>query len=335
MIPINRRKFMQYATAGSIGLAMPGIPAVGSNRITQNTRIGVLGMDTSHSVAFTEYINGQDNGFEVVAAFTTVSKDIPASYQRVDKFTQQLKDAGINIVSSIEKLLELTDCILLETNDGRLHLEQAEKVFRSGKRVFIDKPVAASLSDVVKIYQLSQELNNPTFSTSGTRYMSMAQKIRNGSIGKVLGADTYSPVKYDPTHSDLYWYGIHGIELLFTVMQTGCSKVRRIKSSKHDTVTGEWNDGRIGTFRGIMEGKNGYGGQAFGEDELSDLGSWEGYNPMVDVILEYFRTGEIPVKPEETLEIYAFMEAARVSSERKGDWVELKEVLHEAGFDKP
>ncbi len=335
MTPLKRRKFMKYATASGLGIALSNTATLGlSTRYNANVSIGIIGIDTSHSGAFTKYINGQDNGFEVVAAYTTVSKDIPASYNRVDKFTEELKNMGINIVESIEQLLEKVDCILLETNDGRLHLKQAEEVFRTGKPVFIDKPVAASLKDAVSIYKAAKKHNVVTFSTSGTRFMTQAQKVRNGLIGKVLGADTFSPVKYIPSHSDLYWYGMHGVEHLFTVMRTGCIRVRRTKTDTCDTVVGEWDNGRIGTFRGIVDGSGGHGGhggQAFGTDEIAYLGRWEGYEPLVDAILQYFRTNEVPVEPAETLEIYAFMEAARISSERNGEWVTLDSVLKEAG----
>ncbi len=324
MTSINRRKFLQNTTMGSMALAVsnPFQLAANHNR-RKNVPVGVIGLDTSHSVAFTKYINERDNGFEVVAAFTTVSKDIPSSYGRVDKFTEEVKAAGVKIMDSIESLLEVCDCILLETNDGRLHLEQAKKVFSSGKRVFIDKPVAASFEDVKAIYQAAEDSGVTTFSCSGTRYMSKPQEVRKGAIGEVLGADTYSPISYEPSHSDLYWYGIHGVELLYTVMNTGCQRVRRTTSTKFDTVVGEWANGGIGTFRGILEGEKGYGGQAFGTEGMIDLGSWEGYDPMIEVIMEYFRTGKSPIPPAETVEIYAFMEAARISGQRQGDWVEL------------
>jgi predicted dehydrogenase len=292
----------------------------------ENTPIGIIGMDTSHSVAFTKYINGKENGFEVKTAFTTVSKDIPSSYERVDKFTAEIKSLGVQIVDSIDKLLEISDCILLETNDGRLHLEQAEEVFKSGKRVFIDKPVAASMEDVKQIYKIAGDQDIPVFSSSGTRYLSKAQKVRQGSVGQVLGADTYSPVSYEPNHSELYWYGIHGVELLYTVMKEGCQRVRRSVTDKYDMVIGEWQHGGIGTFRGILEGNKGYGGQAFGTEGVSELGPWEGYDALVETILDYFRTGTMPVPPRETLEIYAFMEAAKISSQTNGDWIDLNSV---------
>jgi len=320
---LSRRTFIKSTSIGSIGVAFTGLPLKASSGGYQESSIGIIGMDTSHSVAFTKYINSGNNGFKVTAAYTTVSRDIPSSYQRVEGFTTELEAMGIEIHQSIEPVLESCDCILLETNDGRLHLEQARKVFESGKRVFIDKPVAADFQDVKEIYRLATEMNQPVFSSSGTRYLSKAQKVRNGSIGKVLGADTFSPVNYEPSHSELFWYGIHGVELLYTVMGAGCQRVRRFISEKYDTVLGEWEDGRTGTFRGILDGQNGYGGQAFGSEGITELGPWEGYDGLIEAILEYFRTGKSPVTPEETLEIYNFMHAAVISKSRDGQWVSL------------
>ncbi|GJM28239.1 MAG: oxidoreductase [Cyclobacteriaceae bacterium] len=327
MQKFDRRGFIKTTALSGIGLAMANSSSMAAAiRPTGNITIGIIGLDTSHSVAFSKYINQRENGFEVVAAFTTVSKDIPSSYERVDKFTEEIRTLGIKVVSTIEELLKLCDCILLETNDGRLHLEQAKQVFESGKRVFIDKPVAASIADVKQIYQLSEGTGVPMFSSSGTRYMSKAQLVREGSIGQVLGADTFSPVSYEPNHSDLYWYGIHGVELLFTVMKAGCKRVRRTTTEKYDTVIGEWQNGGIGTFRGILKGEKGYGGQAFGSEGMAELGPWEGYDALVEAILEYFKSGITPVQPVETLEIYAFMEAAKISSQQNGAWIELSSV---------
>ena len=162
--------------------------------------------------------------------------------------------------------------------------------------------------------------------------MSKAQEARNGEIGDVLGAETFSPVSYEPTHSELFWYGIHGVELLFTVMKGGCKKVRRIKTASCDLVTGEWEDGRIGTFRGIVKGKKTYGGQVFGSEKNNYLGGWEGYEPLVDHIIHYFKTGEIPVVPSETMEIYAFMEAAVESTKQNGAWITLESMLGKAVY---
>jgi hypothetical protein len=92
-------------------------------------------------------------------------------------------------------------------------------------------------------------------------------------------------------------------------------------------VIGTWKDGRIGTFRGTRTGKHNYGGIAFGTEGTEVLGPYGGYEGLVYKVIEFFKTGTPPVSPEETLEIYAFMEAADVSKQKGGAVVALEEVM--------
>jgi predicted dehydrogenase len=226
------------------------------------------------------------------------------------------------------------DFVLLETNDGRPHLEQALPVLKAGKPVFIDKPIAGSLSDALAIFDASEKYGTPVFSSSSLRYLSNAQRIRSGAaIGRVVGADVYSPAALEKTHPDLFWYGIHGVEMLFTVLGTGCRKVTRFHTTDTDIVVGNWYDDRMGTFRGIRETKSGYGGTAFGEEGIAAIGPYESYRGLVVAIVNFFRTGNPPVSAEETLEIYAFMEAADESKRRAGEPVYLEEVMVAAAKD--
>ena len=238
---------------------------------------------------------------------------------------------GVEIVDSIDQLLEKVDVVLLETNDGRRHLEQAMLVFKAGKPVFIDKPIAASLSDTLAIFDAAKQYSVPIFSASSLRYTKNAQAIRHANkIGKVLGADAYSPAHLEATHPDLYWYGIHGVELLYTVMGTGCERVARTHTADTDVVVGTWNDGRIGTYRGLRSGKSGYGGMAYGEEDVSPIGPYDGYEPLLVKIVEFFQTGKAPVDPEETIELFAFMAAADESKRQGGQAVTISNVLEKA-----
>jgi predicted dehydrogenase len=237
---------------------------------------------------------------------------------------------GVEIVGSIKDLLAKVDVVLLETNDGRPHLEQAIPVLKAGKRMFIDKPIAASLQDTMAIFEAAKQYNVPIFSSSSLRYMASAQEIVQGKVGKVLGADTYSPAHLEKTHPDLFWYGIHGVETLFTVMGAGCKSVVRIHTDHTDVVVGTWNDNRVGTFRGTRSGKSEYGGTVYGETGIASIGPYDGYKPLLVQIVKFFRTGMAPVRPDETLEIYAFMEAADESKRQGGAPVTLESVLLKA-----
>ncbi|QDU95858.1 Gfo/Idh/MocA family protein [Lignipirellula cremea] len=308
------------------------LAAAASAQAAKPIRVGVIGLDTSHVVAFTKVLNDPDApedvaNCRVVAAFPEGSPDIASSVSRVPGYTEQLKALGVEIVDSIPALLEKVDAVLLETNDGRPHLEQVLPVLAAGKPTFIDKPMAASLTDVAAIFMASERSGTPVFSSSSLRYSSGAQECRNGAIGKIVGADTFSPCSLEKTHPDLYWYGIHGVETLFTVMGPGCVSVSRVSSPGFEMAVGKWNDGRIGSFRGIREGKAGYGGTAFGTTEHRTIGKYEGYRPLVVEIVKFFRTGESPVADEETLELYAFMSAADESKREHGAPVSVQKLI--------
>ncbi len=281
-------------------------------------RIGIIGLDTSHSTAFTELLNGDGDdpfvrSFEVVAAYPYGSRTIPSSYNRIAGYTEEVKKHGVVICDSIDQLLEMVDFVMIETNDGRLHLEQAEAVFRSGKVCYIDKPVGATLGEALAIYQRADHYGIPIFSSSALRFSPDNVKLREGAFGPVLGADCYSPHKTEPTHPDFGFYGIHGVETLYTLMGTGCVTVSRLGTAMGDVVTGTWADGRIGTFRAIVEGPAIYGGTAYTAQGAVPAGGYAGYKVLLDQILTFFETGVPPVSREETLEIYAFMKASNMS----------------------
>ena len=298
-------------------------------------RVGLIGVDTSHARAFTALFNAAEPdadvaGFRVVAAYPRGSWDIHSSVVRLSKNTQELSELGVEIVPSVAELVAKVDAVLLETNDGRPHLEQALPVLRAHKPLFIDKPIAASLTDVLAIYRLAEQFDTPVFTSSSLRYTEGAQAIRAGSLGDVLGADVYSPATLEPTHPDLFWYGIHGVESLFTVLGSGCNTVIRVHSAQQDVAVGTWRDGRLGTFRGQRAGKRGYGGTAFGTKGIAPLGDYGGYRPLVVEIGKFFRSGVAPVSARESIEIYAFMAAADESKRRGGVSVSIAEMLARA-----
>ncbi|MDO6430807.1 Gfo/Idh/MocA family oxidoreductase [Flavitalea sp. BT771] len=324
-----------------IGLGLTGSAAAMIVRKIQNNpmpgkRVGIIGLDTSHSTAFVEALNGdapdpEYNGYRIVAAYPWGSRDIQSSTERIPSYTEEVKKRGVEIVDSIAILLDKVDVILLETNDGRPHLEQALTVMRAGKTLFIDKPVAGTLAETVAIFEAAKKYKVPVFSASSLRYMKGMQDIAEGkTVGKVLGADAFSPAPLEPHHPDFFWYGIHGIETLITVMGKGCKDVIRIYTESTDVVTGVWNDGRIGTFRGTRTGQHEYGGTVFGEKGVARVGPYSGYEALLRQIIRFFGTGVSPVSEDETLEIYAFMEAADESRRKGGAAVSLAATLEKA-----
>jgi len=299
-------------------------------------RAGIIGLDTSHSVKFTEILNAAPAGSElatlkIVAAFPAGSPDIADSRDRVGTYTAQMHKLGVEIVDSVDSLIAKSDVVLVESLDGRPHLAQAGAAIRAGKKVFVDKPVAGSLSDAVALYRLAEEHNVPCFSSSALRFQKGIHSFRTDSrVGKVLGCQSHSPCELEAHHPDLFWYGIHGVETLFTIMGTGCTSAARTHTPGADVVVGVWKDGRIGTFRGIRAGHADHGATVYGARGIAQSGGFESYEPLVHEIVRFFHTGKPPVSAQETLEIYAFMEAADESKREGGRPVSLDSVLERA-----
>jgi hypothetical protein len=179
---------------------------------------------------------------------------------------------------NIAEMCNDIDAVLLESVDGRPHLDQIRPVLKARKPVFVDKPMAGSLRDVITIFGLAEKAKVPVFSSSALRYGSGTQRVRAGSLGVVRFAETYGPCEIEPHHPDLFWYGVHGVEALFTVLGPGCESVERSTTAEGKIeVTGLWSDGRRGVFR---EAKD-FRGLARGENGEADIGSFDSYAPLV------------------------------------------------------
>lgn len=337
---MERRTFIKTGALAGAGLMTSGIVFGKSQEpVKKGLRVGIIGLDTSHAIAFTQSLNKEDaspdfGGYKVVAAYPQGSKDIASSVSRVPAYIEEVKKCGVEIVNTIPDLLKKVDVVLLESNDGRPHLEQVIPVFKAGKTVFIDKPLAGTLTDAFAIFQAAGDFRQPVFSSSSLRYLpSMDDIVKKQSIGKIFAAEAFTPCDYEPNHPDLFWYGVHAVEPLYAVLGTGCRTVTRVQTPDVDVVTGVWDDNRVGIFRGMRFNGTGYGpygGNVFGEKGIRALGDYAGYDFLLKEIIRYFQTGVSPVKPEETLEIFTFMEAADESKRRGGTPVSLAETKQKA-----
>jgi hypothetical protein len=313
---------ISLATWAAVGHAAPPL------------RAGIVGCDTSHAIAFTKLINdpqatGSLAKVEVVAAFPGGSPDLPSSADRVEGYVDELRGMGVEIVDSIPELAQKCDVILLESVDGRPHLQQFKQL-AVGKPVFIDKPAAANLADVIAIFRLAEQTKTPCFSSSGLRYCAAVTKLANDpALGGVTGCSVASPFEIEPRHIDLAWYGVHGVEAIYAMMKPGCESVSRVDGADATLVTGKWADGRLASWRGLKGGHD-YAFTAFGPKGLAFDRGFSGYEPLVDEICTFFVTGKPPVPASETIEMFAFMEAADESARRDGALVTTREMIKRA-----
>jgi predicted dehydrogenase len=312
-------------------------------------RVGVLGLDNYQAVAYTQLFNdpqaaGDLAGIRVVAAYPVGSPDIVESVEGLPKWKEQITRYGVEMVDSIDALLKRSDAVMIMSLDGRQHLAQATTVLKAGKPVYIGRPLAASLADAVAIFDVAKETKTPCWSSSQHRFSPGFSGMRDHpEVGRVLGCDVYGGCPTEPHHPELFWHGVHGIETLYTIMGPGCVSVRCTSTPYAEAITGEWSDGRVGTYRGIKQGSVKYSATVFGEKGVSPAGiyghgvpvkgivpttdEYMGYKGIAQEIGKFFKGGPPPVSAEETLEIFAFMEAAHQSKQQRGEAVRIDAVL--------
>ncbi|MFM8286084.1 MAG: Gfo/Idh/MocA family protein, partial [Planctomycetaceae bacterium] len=298
-------------------------------------RLGMIGLDTSHVPAFTRLFNKElaDDprlgGLRVVAGVKAGNPDFPLSRDRVEGFTREIEQLGVQIVPDIATLLTQVDGVLLQSVDGNQHLEQARPVLEAGVPLFIDKPLAASLADAQEIARLADRHQVPWFTASSSRFTAGYPELRNNpEIGEILGCDTYSQSRGAPGHPDLFWYGIHGIDLLYSLLGAGCVRVTALQTPWTEQVTGQWRDGRVGCYRSIREqtGKTGLGAAVFGKQGIAHCHAYYDYAALVLAIGRFFLQRQSPIPPAEMVEVVTFMAAAEESKRRGGLPVDLATV---------
>lgn len=290
-------------------------------------RLGIIGTDTSHVTAFAKVLNDPKSpdhipGAKIVAAFKGGSPDIESSAKRVDGYAKELNEKyHVEIVPTIGDLCGKVDAILLESVDGRKHLEQAKAAIKCGKPMFIDKPLASTLPDALAISKAAKAAGVKWFSSSSLRWADQMISMRSPANKSVT---VWGPGPIDKTHYlDLSWYAVHPIEMLYALLGTGCVEVTRI-ASDNDVVVGKWSDGRVGTVQ-VLRPYGDFGAVAYTEKKVIESGKIKvSYVPMLKEIVKFFQTGVPPVNEDETLEMFAFMDAAQKSKEQGGKPVKLK-----------
>ncbi|MGD1102344.1 MAG: Gfo/Idh/MocA family oxidoreductase [Terriglobia bacterium] len=313
------------------------LPLSGFSQADSNEpiKVGIIGLDTSHVIAFTKALNDPSDkdhvaGLRVVAAYKGGSPDVESSWSRVDQYTAELRDKWqVEIVNDIPTLCSKVDAVLLESVDGRPHLEQVKPVFAAHKPVFIDKPMAGSYKDAKEIAALGKAAGVPWFTASSLRFWSETERLKNPEgIGHVLAFDVLGPTIREPHVPSLFWYGVHAVEMLYQLMGPGCESVTMQSSGNQDVVVGKWKDGRLGVVRGFSSGLYAFSITVYGDKGvLHSEQKPEGYGTLLVEIAKFFKTHVAPVDPNESLEVLAFMEAADLSKSRGGVAVPLSEIM--------
>jgi hypothetical protein len=292
-------------------------------------RLGILDFDTSHVVAFTQRLNHKGvpkdqwvDGATVVVGCPGESKIMP---ERIPGYKKQMEALGVPLVARPADMIGRVDGMLIESQEGGAHWERARPFLDAGLPCFIDKPFTCSTADAKKIAALAAKKKVGVFSASSLRYATELTAFMAASPApKIIGALAYGPAplfeKDARLNPGLYHYGIHVVEVLYTLMGPGCQSVTCAHQKDVDVVTGHWRGGRVATMRGTRSGSSGYGFVAFTQQGVRPItcNTRYIYRDLLKQIVTFFKTKKAPVDLNVTIEMMAFIEAANKSAANHG-----------------
>lgn len=296
-------------------------------------KIGMVGLDTSHVTAFANLLHDSANehhvaGARIVAAFPGGSPDFDSSINRVEGFTNELRDKhGVKIVEQIADLKGQCDAIFLESVDGRVHLSQFREVADWGVPVFIDKPLTISSCEAREIAKIAKENGTRVMSSSAIRFGQPLQAaLADDTLGAITGGDFFGPMALIEVLPGFFWYGIHTVEMLYATLGAGCREVSVIRDGNTDLITARWADGRIATARGHRTGNNQFGGTIHREKGSQAVNVSTSPKPYYASLLEQvlaFLNGSEVFDFDQAVEVIRFLEAANESVANGGKPVAL------------
>ena len=289
-------------------------------------RIGLVDFDTSHVVAFTQRLNHLEvpetewvEGARVVAGCPGESAMMP---ERIPGYVETLRGYGVQLVDRPADLLGKIDAVMIESQQGSRHLDRARPFLEAGLPTFVDKPFTETIAEADEIIGLAERHNAPVLSCSALRYdpQIAAALSRRQDLGPILSADVWTAAALHPGNPGLLHYGIHGVEMLYALMGSGCQYVQSAVTQQSETTMGLWKNGHLSTVRGLRDGKYGFGAVVHYEkgNEIFTIDGSAFYRELLKVYVTMCETRKPPLAYAIMREIIAFCTAADASQKAKG-----------------
>ena len=286
--------------------------------MSDDIRIALLGLDTSHAIAFAGLLHDEGlsvsrrvKGMRVSMCYREDSAFRTDGEQ--DQAQARLEGWGIRVTRSLDEALGGCDAVMLLANDPARHLPLFREIAGTGKPVFIDKPLAASLAEGSEIVAIASAKGMRFFSASALRFLPDVARV--AAIRPVpRHLEVAGPIHEPPAGSGVFWYGVHTVEMLHRVMGFSRARLHATRDQMGILAEIDYADGRHGVIR-LNRNDADYGLVIIdrGVPEVVPVDITDIYLPLMRVVADFFRGGAAPVKPADSLEILTILQAIDTS----------------------
>jgi predicted dehydrogenase len=284
--------------------------------MTQNIKVALIGLDTSHTIEFAKRMQAPDCPADQhvpgLRAVTCLRFATPFQNEAgLNARQKQLEGWGITVTTDFAEAVADCDAVMIEINDPARHLEYFTYCADLGKRIFLDKPLANTIANGRQIAKLAAAGAVPVFSSSSLRFVPQLQQAC-ATLPAPVFTTVYGPLGQAPAGSSLVWYGVHAFEMLERAMGRGAQSVVVQKDDAGVTAIVHYPNRR----RGIVELSDGawvYGGCLRDKQQavpfVADAGRLN--TDLLVQVTEFFRGGPAPVALTDTLEVMALLDATQ------------------------
>lgn len=292
-------------------------------------RIGIVNIDVSHPLAFSQILNQEDR-----ARYVAVYNDSFRSDEEVEAF---IRKRGLECrCETVEELAEKCDIGFIQGCNWDKHLDYVEPFMKLGKPVFIDKPMVGSMKDIRRLEALMQQ-GLKVVGSSSLRYadeLTAFLAIPEAERGKVLNIMGTCGV-------DEFNYGIHVVESIGALVQKPVSVrfdgVGEVDGKRAESYTVLFENGVTATYltvTGVWLPCNFLVTTTKGVHSIC-VDTGKVYKALLDRVCDQMEKGESTLSPiSDILDSVKIMLAGRLSRERGGETVRIDEIPEDdPGYD--
>ena len=290
--------------------------------MARDLRIGIIGLDSSHTIEFTRRFQAPDCPPDQRVAGVTVTRcmrfETPFQDRAgLDNRQQELEGWGVEVTEDFDTAVAGADAVMIEINDPNLHLEYVRRCAGLGVPLFLDKPLAQDLAAGLEIARIAAEHDLRVCSASSLRFAAGLQDAC-AALPAPRHVTTFGPINRAAAGSSIVWYGVHAVEMLVRAIGRGASMVSTHRWDEDAVLVVEYADGRTGVVELCVGG--GYGGVLrSGHDVVPYTVDHAGIYPaLLNELVPFLAGGASPVPLEDAVEVIAILDAAERSSQAGG-----------------
>ena len=196
-------------------------------------KIGVIGTENSHAMAFAKYFNLPD---EKTGKIPYDDIRVTAVMGSDESVAAVVEKAHVETVcSSAEEMSQIVDAVMIVNQKGSAHYENAMPFVKKGMPIFVDKPFTSDVAQAEDLYEQMIKHGCKVMGGSGLKYVSgivetnkLVQKLREE--GTFVSAAMNFIMIMESEHDGIFFYAPHLVEMCLAAFGNDIKSVQAFRN---------------------------------------------------------------------------------------------------------